>query len=322
MKIIIAIFFFIIFFIFQTELCSGQIQEKIKINVRQDFGKKEKYIFSVEKYSKYYLLNLYWQPEKFNYMNLGLLIDFVSITEVELDVKKKKNGLYSCTWTYGPTKLSGINEGILDKNLLRSFNLCNGIQIKFNVDRKGRLHEYCNYEEYKSHLLNAYKKLYSSDPYLKDSINEYIEILQPSFKKNENLLETYFEEVPNLFSIFDLNLRSDSNYNSNSIIPDYCRNKFLLASVNTNVDSIIENDAFISVKQTILNFDKDLFTDEINKEMAEYPGIQIFLKPKMYINSVYTYDYKNNIIKEYYREKINESGDIKKIEGVKVILKN
>jgi hypothetical protein len=322
MKKILPIFFFINFSILPFGICLCQTQKSIQIDVKQNFGKKEKYIISIEKYTKYYLPNLYWQNKKLNYSDLSLLIDFVSITEVELDVKKIKGNLYSCTWTYGPTKLLGISNDILNEDIMRSFNLCNGMRIKFLIDKNGRIQKYTNYNEYKSFLIDVYKKLYSSNSFLKDSINESINLLQPTFENNENILETYFEELPHLFSIFGTSIKTDLKHISNSSMQVQFDNKLLLASVDTKVDSISESDIFISVKQTIINKYDDSFTNENNKELDKNPDMEMFSKPRIYIISVYSYDYKNNLIKEYYREKIIESKDVKKIEGIRIIMKN
>ena len=293
---------------------NGQGQKIDKIDIVQTFLPGTKYLFEV-------------QRGKIDSKHPKIK-DIKSSTAVEFTILLEKKGIYECAWKYGSTKVIGINPDLIDEQTKKFMNVHQGIEVKFNVDKSGAIKEITNYDECKIYIENAFKVILENAPNkaTPEQYSNMMKALKSSYATPEILVSTYCPELTVFFMLFGETIKSDTIYISKSYLPNPFGGRSFPSNVTTKVDSLKENIALISVKQTIPENDLNAIMEETFIELSKLSK-KPFLKneiPKMNMatSAVFSYDYNKKVMKEVYSEKLIETAGNSQTQTLKVKLKN
>lgn len=248
-----------------------------------------------------------------------------SSTSVELSIKGNAQSR-EAIWTYGPTVIVGGPPGKTDQQTQNLLNLYKGVQVKFRLDEQGQIQELTNFEECKKQLAKGMELTFAnaSRTITPEEKKQMTESLKPSFVSPDVLLGTYFPELQGYFSMFGAVLLSDSVYNSPAEIPNPFGGRSFPATQRTKVEEITNAVATISVQQIIPKEDLQSIMKETFIELAKSTGKPFeeseVPKVNFMAKSVFSYDYKNKVLKEVFTEKQIEADGVKQTQTLQVIL--
>lgn len=293
---------------------SGQTQKIDKVEIVQNFKVGKSYKYEVQRGKVDSM-----KPETENVK---------SSTDVEFKVLNKKDSFKECSWKYGSTKIIGISSDQIDEQNRKMLNIHQGIEVKFLIDKSGTIQEIINYEECKTYIENRFKLIFdnAANKTTPEQLEKIISALKYSYETPEILVSTYCPELIAFFTMFGETVKSDSIYISQSDLPNPFGGRSFPTNVTTKIDSVADNIAIISVRQIIPSEDlnsimKETFI-ELSKQSDKPFSENDIPKMNMKTCSTFNFDYKKNVLKEVYAEKLIEADGVKQTQTLKVILKN
>ncbi len=251
------------------------------------------------------------------------------VTTVELEVLTKEKSLFrECSWKYGATKFLGIPPESIDEKTLKMVNSYKGMDVRFLVDEKGVFQSLTNYSECKASIEKSFQ-LYSdlgAKPQSPEEFKKMMEALSPSYDNPEILISTYCPEIDLYFFLFGQTLNADSVYQEKTELANpFGGSTFPSVSI-AKVEDVTSDIAYLSVKQIIEDEDLKRIMQETFKQFAQNSSKPFdereIPQMNMSTSTLFTFDKKNNIMKEVLGEKFIETGDRKQIQRLKVVLKN
>ncbi len=217
------------------------------------------------------------------------------LTKVTFLVLNKKGEDFECSWRIGETinTTSNLSEHWKTKNPPLSFD---GIVIDMIVDKNGAIKEFTNSEKIKKDYQNIMKFVIAQqDSSISlDEAERFTEQVMSTYPSTKELLITLNPELMCFFEMFGKTLKVDVVLKSNSDILNPLDPKKMPTNVTTRLDEIVSSIAKISVKH------------EPSRELPK--GVNILLAKN------YSFDIKENFLKEVSSELLTESEGLTIIE--------
>ena len=229
------LFFSLSIYILASSNIKGQSKIIDKVELVQNFQLGTKYQFELQK-------------GKIDSRKPGTE-NIIGITEVEFNVISQKKDFKECSWKYGATKVIGINPEKIDEQTRKLMNFSQGSEVKFTIDNNGTFQEIINFEECRIQIENCINLIYENG--LRKGTPEKMEALKASYETPEILVSTYHPGLIVFFTMFGATIIPDSVYVSKSDLPNPFGGRSFPTDVTIKIESLKDNIALISVKETI-----------------------------------------------------------------------